>query len=388
MDTYLSASCIYPVSSPPLQNGVIAVDQEGTILELISAEAARARNLENIRQLDGILIPGLVNTHMHLELSHLKDKLSEATGLPGFVRQIMQQRSAAEAEIQTAMEIADAEMYENGIVAAGDISNQFISRSVKLQSAIQYHTFVETMGFNPSMADTIMENAKKLLQDFAPLGASLAPHAPYSVSRPLFDLISREPADCITIHNQETAEENRFFQEKSGHFIELYEFLGLDISFFQATNCSSLRYFLPLLPAEKRILLVHNTFTNSQDIKFAMASGKDIYWCLCPNANLFIENRLPDVNLFRQAGMKVTLGTDSLASNHQLSILEEMKTLHRSAEVPFDELLKWATWNGAEFLGLQGELGSFEPGKKPGINLLTGLKEGMLHPDSAIQRII
>lgn len=389
MSIYLSASLVCPVSSPPLENGVISVDDDGRILELIPACMAKERNLEDVRFLDGVLVPGLVNTHVHLELSHLKGKVEEGTGLPGFVRQIIEQRAADDNEISEAMKLADAEQYRNGIVAAGDISNQLISRSVKMDSAIYYQTFVETMGFNPAMADEIIARVRKLKQDFLPLTAAIAPHAPYSVSRPLFELIRAEGnTTCITIHNQETAEENQFFQRKEGHFLDLYKFLGLDISFFQAQQLTSLQYFLPLMPDDVRILLVHNTFTSAQDIKFAVESGKDIYWCLCPNANLYIEKRLPNLKLFTQEGLKVTLGTDSLSSNHQLSILEEMKTLHFQAAIPFDELLRWATLNGAKFLGLDQQLGSFEIGKKPGINLITDMKEGTLQPETAIQRIL
>lgn len=389
MSIYLSASLVYPVSSPPLENGVISVDDAGRILELIPADLAKQRNLENVRFLEGVLVPGLVNTHVHLELSHLRGKIEEGTGLPGFVRQIMQQRVAAGDEILEAMELADAEQYRNGIVAAGDISNQLISKEVKIKSAVYYQTFVETMGFNPVMADEIIARAKKLKQDFLPLTAAIAPHAPYSVSKPLFELIRAEDnTACITIHNQETAEENQFFERKEGHFLDLYKFLGLDISFFKAQQLTSLQYFLPLMPDNARILLVHNTFTSAQDIKFAVESGKDIYWCLCPNANLYIEKRLPDLKLFRQEGLRVTLGTDSLGSNHQLSILEEMKTLHFQADIPFQELLCWATLNGARFLGLDQQLGSFEKGKKPGLNLITGMKEGTLTPETAIQRIL
>lgn len=389
MSIYLSASLVCPVSSPPLENGVISVDDAGRIIELIPADLAKERNLGNVRFLEGVLVPGLINTHVHLELSHLKGKIEQGTGLPGFVRQIMQQRAAAGDEILEAMKLADDEQYRNGIVAAGDISNQLISKSVKMNSAVYYQTFVETMGFNPVMAEEIIVRAKKLKQDFLPLTAAIAPHAPYSVSKPLFELIRAEDnTACITIHNQETAEENQFFERKEGHFLDLYKFLGLDISFFQTQQLTSLQYFLPLMPDNTRILLVHNTFTSAQDVKFALESGKDIYWCLCPNANLYIEKRLPDLKLFRQEGLNVTLGTDSLGSNHQLSILEEMKTLHFQADIPFHELIRWATLNGARFLGLDRELGSFEKGKKPGINLITGMKEGTLTPDTTIQRIL
>ncbi|WP_158798431.1 amidohydrolase family protein [Pedobacter sp. L105] len=391
MRSYLSASWIYPVSSAPLENGVIAIDTDGTILEILTAAAAKSKNIQNIRQYQGILIPGLINTHCHLELSHLFGKIPLHTGLSGFVQQIMQLRAADAEEIEAAMEKADAEMYENGIVATGDISNQLSSRGVKLKSRMYYHTFVETMGFNPEKAADIIKKAEETRDAFAPLKATIVPHAPYSVSEPLFDEIFRTSGaegESVSIHNQETPDENAFFEKKEGHFLKLYQFLGLDISFFTAKGKSSLQSYLPLLSPAAKTLLVHNTFTSREDLEFAAQTHPNLYWCLCPNANLYIENRLPDVALLKNSGLKITLGTDSLGSNHQLSILAEMFTLQEQAAVSFSELLLWATLNGAAFLGISSQYGSLEKGKRPGINLIEKLDGDRLTAESSIKRLI
>jgi cytosine/adenosine deaminase-related metal-dependent hydrolase len=391
MISYLSASWVYSVSKPPLKNGVIALRKDGTIEEVLSGEDAKAKNIQDIQYYEGILVPGLVNTHCHLELSHLKGKIPMHTGLPGFVRQVIRQRHSSAEEIETAMQHADEEMYMNGIVAAGDISNQSVSKGVKLQSRIYYHTFVEAMGFNPAKAGEIIAEAKLTQEAFSPLKATIVPHAPYSVSAELFNeinAISGISGGSVSIHNQETADENAFFESKSGHFLQLYDFLGLDISFFKAQGKSSLQTYLPLLSAAPRTLLVHNTFTNKADLEFAAAAHPFLFWCLCPNANLYIENRLPDVAMLKRAGLKLTLGTDSLASNHQLSILAEMYSLQEASDVSFDELLSWGTLNGAAFLGIDAMYGSFEKGKKPGVNLITETEDGRLKPGSKIQRIL
>ena len=391
MISYLSASWVYPVSSAPLKSGVIALETDGTIAEILTAEEAESKNIKNITHYRGSLVPGLINTHCHLELSHLMGKIPTNTGLPGFVQQVMQQRAASADEIEAAMLKADAEMYANGIVAIGDISNQTSSKGVKLQSKIYYHTFVETMGFNPDKAIEIIKKAEDTKSAFAPLRATIVPHAPYSVSSPLFGEIFRTSGaegESVSIHNQETADENAFFETRSGHFLKLYEFLGLDISFFEAKGKSSLQTYLPLLSKAAKTLLVHNTFTNKNDLEFAKLTHPHLYWCLCPNANLYIENRLPDIKLLRNSELTITLGTDSLGSNHQLSVLAEMLTLQEQAAVPFDELLLWATLNGASFLGISPQYGSFEKGKKPGINLIQGMKEGRLSTESNIQRLI
>ncbi|HEY0177862.1 MAG TPA: amidohydrolase family protein, partial [Pedobacter sp.] len=285
MSSYLSASWVYPVSTAPLENGVIAVDTDGTITGILSAEEAAAQNIENIQYYEGCLVPGLVNTHCHLELSHLAGKIPEHTGLPGFVRQVMQQRQASAAEIEEAMIEADATMYEKGIVAVGDIANQIVSRNVKLQSKICYHTFVETMGFNPERATEIIKKAKEIKQDFLPLKATIVPHAPYSVSAELFNeinAVSGTEGESVSIHNQETADENAFFESRTGHFLKLYEFLGLDITFFKAGGKSSLQTYLPLLSGLPNTLLVHNTFTSREDLEFAATVHSRLFWCLCP----------------------------------------------------------------------------------------------------------
>lgn len=373
MVSYISASYIFPITSSPIKNGVIAINAEGTIQEILTEQEAISKGIRDIKYYTGLLVPGFINTHCHLELSHLKGKIAKHTGLPGFVQQVIRQRQAEDAEVLEAMEAADLSMFENGIVAVGDISNKLISRSVKENSDIYYHTFIEAMGFNPVKAAELIKAAVELKHNFAPLPASVVPHAPYSVSADLFKEIRNEAEknnDLISIHNQETREENAFFEHKTGSFLELYQFLGLDIDFYQASGKTSLQTYLPGLSPLQKTLLVHNTFTSSADLDFAMDSHQALYWCLCPNANLYIENRLPELEKFLTANAKITLGTDSLASNDALSIAEEMKTLQESFKVPFEQLLNWATINGAEYLGIEDRFGSLAAGKTPGINLM------------------
>ena len=119
------------------------------------------------------------------------------------------------------------------------------------------------------------------------------------------------------------------------------------------------------------LLLVHNTYTTTDDLSKVAEYNSQVSYCLCPNANLYIENRLPDIKLLGAADQLMVLGTDSLASNWTLSILDEMKTISASdPSIELATLISWATNNGAKFLGVDSELGSFEKGKRPGINLI------------------
>jgi cytosine/adenosine deaminase-related metal-dependent hydrolase len=389
MLTYLSADWVYPVVSPPLAHGVIGVMPDGTIKEILTSQEASDKKIPDLIHYKGILVPGFVNTHCHLELSHLKGKIAQHTGLPEFVEQVIRQRNLSEAEVVQAMTTADEEMYRSGIAAVGDISNQLISREVKITSKITYHTFIEVLGFNPSRAAFILEAAVKLQKDFHPLKASVVPHAPYSVSSELFTELANYALtneNLGSIHNQETEEETLFFKDKTGAFLKLYNFLGVDISFFKPSGQSSLQTVLPLLSPQKT-LLVHNTVSSIADVEFAEAMHQNLYWCLCPNANLYIENRLPNIKMLMKAGVKLTLGTDSLASNHSLNILDEMKTLQEQEKIEFSALLTWATYNGAKFLGIANQFGSLEVDKRPGINLIHALKEGLWIEDSSVTRL-
>ncbi|GGI22829.1 amidohydrolase family protein [Pedobacter mendelii] len=380
MSTYFSADWIFPVSSPPLKNGIVEVNSEGEIIAVLPEE--QGGNL-NIEKLKGAIVPGFINTHCHLELSHLLGKIPNHTGLVDFVKQIITGRQADNDEIKSSMQNADKEMFTNGIVAVGDISNQIFSREIKQKSKIYYHTFVEAMGFNPQRAKAIMDYAIGIKNEFFPLPASVVPHAPYSVSPELFKLINEKAESdeaFVSIHNQETVEENSFFTDKTGGFLELYKFLALDIGFFQPSEKSSLQTWLPNIKNQK-LLLVHNTVSSKEDIEFALQNHQNLYWCICPKANLYIEDTLPDVNLWMQKDLKITIGTDSLASNNQLNILAEMKTLQQHKNIGFEKLLQWATINGAEFLGLDKQFGTIEVGKKPGLNLVSLSKDFAIEND-------
>lgn len=385
---YFSANWVFPVSTNPIKNGTVAVHPNGEIEQILTEE--ESLNLDvAVAKYEGVIVPGFINTHCHLELSHLMGRIPEHTGLVDFVQSIIKSRQSDGEEIKRAMEKADQQMFENGIVAVGDISNEISSKTVKENSKIYYHTFVEAMGFNPERADAIMAYANGIKHEFAPLAATIVPHAPYSVSSALFSLINEaaEQANAfISIHNQETTNENAFFENKTGGFLKLYKFLGLDISFFKPSGKTSLQTWLPYVKKQK-ILLVHNTVSVKADIDFAKQKHNDLYWCLCPQANLYIEKTLPDVDLLDRENVKITLGTDSLASNYQLNILSEMKTLQVQKQVNFEKLLHWATLNGAEFLEVDRQFGTIEKGKNPGLNLIQ-LSEDFIIESDVVTKLI
>ena len=360
---------------------MVIIDDNGTIIDVVSPNSDLPTPDSEVYH--GIIIPGFVNTHCHLELSYLKDKMPKGKGLDEFVREVEDvRRNFSEEQIIEALVKAEDEMIQNGIVAVGDISNSDYSFKQKEKGRLKYHTFIEVLGFHPDKAEREFEKGKQLQVRSWELGvgSSITPHSPYASSEKLLSLINEHANEILTFHNQESEEENLMFQNKTGKILLRLEKWGIDTGFFQPTKTNSLQFILPKLSKAKRILLVHNTYTTKDDIKWLTSTinhqPSTIYLCLCPNANLYIENRLPNIPMFLENGMNITIGTDSLASNDSLSILDEMKTIAKHfPETPFETLIIWATKNGAEFLGMEKEVGVIEKGKRPGLNLLKGMNE-------------
>lgn len=353
---YLSADIIYPLHRAPIKEGVLVLD-DGVVVDLLGSR----EGLENIEVFEGFLCPGFVNTHCHLELSHMLGKLPEQTALPHFITQVSKQREVSAASIQEAIAVADKQMQDNGIVAVGDIANTADTFALKLASPIYYHTFIELFAIDSAKAEWVFQQGLSL-QEKCQTPSSIVPHATYSVSNLLFEKIEQHNSgEIVCLHNQETISEDALFSQGSGTLYNQLKVFGkLNVS-----GISALRTVLPKMP-QASILLVHNTYTSQSDVQWAEAQHENLFWCTCPKANLYIEGRLPNYENFK--GVKMTLGTDSLASNHTLSIWEEVQTILKNTDLDLNTLLTWACKNGAEFLQLK-ELGTFEKGKIPGVNL-------------------
>jgi cytosine/adenosine deaminase-related metal-dependent hydrolase len=394
----LAATYLFPGNRPPLKNGILLCEDDGTVVDLIDT-GQQLREQAGLEYYSGILIPGFVNAHCHLELSHLKGKIPEKTGLGGFLGTINHLRNLEVESQEAEMEKADFQMWNSGVVVVGDVSNSYASLETKRTSRIHYHTFVEAFGFHPSRADkafAFAEFVESMFREFG-LSASVTPHSPYSVSELLFQKIRQKALaenNILSVHNQESQAETEFFMKETGPvFHHLSETLGLDITHWKPTGKSSLEFTLSFVPEKNPLLLVHNTFTSPEDIQLLKRQRnlENTFLVLCPTANLYIENQLPPVLLFQKEKINICLGTDSLASNHALSILQEMITLQKFfPEITLQELVEWGCWNGAQALGLTDLLGSLEPGKKPGVNLISGVDlQGLkLTEKSKVKRLI
>jgi len=379
------------------QDHVLITDEHGKIEEIINSKDAG----DDVQQFEGVLSPGFINCHCHLELSHMKGLIPEETGLVDFVFKVVNERHFPDEEILDAISKAEDEMLANGIVAVGDICNNTLTLPQKQKQNIAYYNFIEVSGWMPSVSQVRFERSLGVYHFFEESQKlkvksqnSLSPHAPYSVSNELWDLISPHFENkTVTIHNQETNFEDLLFEKGEGGFTRMYDMMKMDTSFFKPTGKSSLQSYLHKLEKAKQVLLVHNTFTKEEDVVFASqeseVGSQKLFYCLCINANQYIEKATPPVDMLRKNNCQLVIGTDSLAGNWSLSVLDELKTITKHfPSIPLTGLLQWATINGAKALQMEDVLGSFEKGKQPGVLILQGLDNNLVSKNSTLTRLV
>jgi cytosine/adenosine deaminase-related metal-dependent hydrolase len=218
---YLSAHYVFPVSSPPLRNGIVCVDDDGCIVDVIDT-GGKLEEREKLEFYNGILVPGFINAHCHLELSHLQRIIEKNSGLPEFISSIGKLRRASDETILAAAKAADGEMWRNGIVAVGDISNNACTLPIKRDSPIWYRTFVEVFGLDDSRSEEIFTAARQVEQEYRQAGipASIVPHAMYSMSQALWNVLSEwydtNVPHVISMHHHESSEELTGFSGDKG----------------------------------------------------------------------------------------------------------------------------------------------------------------------------
>ena len=367
----ISANSIFTGINFLSQEMALVIDDFGILKDIVKKTEIQGSEIEHY---DGIIAPGFVNAHCHLELSHLFSQIDPKTGLIEFLKQVIAKRNNFNKKEQEDAAIeADFKMWESGIVAVGDISNIDTTFKTKANSKIYYHTFIELIGLNPLHSETIFEKGLSLLKELENynLIGSLAAHAPFSSSKLLINKIANYNSLnnlAFSIHNQESEEETKFFAGRPSGINDLFDYLNIDINWFTPPKTSSLLSYLDVIP-NKKSLLVHNTFCKEEDI--IASKHKFINWCFCPGANLFIENTLPNCDLFLNHNQNWCIGTDSLASNQKLDMCFEASILlSKLPSISIESILKALTYNGAKALGIEDKFGKLIIGKNTGLNLI------------------
>ncbi|MBR1794949.1 MAG: amidohydrolase family protein [Bacteroidales bacterium] len=390
----IAAKYVYPLNSAePIAHGFVEVEDDGTIIRTGVCEDPAKEPVF----LDGALVPGFVNAHCHIELSYMKGLFRKGTGMAGFIDQINELRDTKSLDekvrdLTTAMD----SLWEQGVVAMADISNCDDSFALKARHPMYTRTFLEVFGTEPEDCAAVMDGVRKLkaVADGFGIDAAPTPHACYTMSPELVTAVSAEglKSGFLSFHSEETEEEEEMLKYGSGKMWENRVKAGMSVP--PVTGKSSLLYFIDRLlqghpaPFDEHILLVHECCMDQEGIDAVKAVMNHPFVAVCPLSNLFIHDALPPIDLMRRNGLKVCVGTDSLSSNDDLRIVDELYCLQRNfPEVPLGELFIWASRNGAEFLS-KPEFGTLEAGRKPGLVLVDHLDaEGRLSAESQSHRL-
>lgn len=391
---HFSAQYVFTNEGKPLKRGIVSVSDDGTITGISdtggSLEEERAVEFYN-----GIIIPGFVNCHCHLELSHMTGVIPRRTGLARFLQFFRESRYSSPDTITESATAADAVMYSQGTVLCADICNTNHTFSIKVKSKIKYINLLEVFGIDPSKAREKIAGVKQLALEAEKAGLpySITPHGVYSISLELFKLLAAETASnhVTSIHFMETRAEELLLSGKGGPLMDSYIHSRIiNEDEYPMLARDHVTAVLGQITRSGNLILVHNTYI-TKDIIDRLRERENTFWCLCPGANLYIEDHLPPLDLLSRENCKIVIGTDSHASNDSLSILDEIRTLQfHFPGVSLEELIRYATINGASALGEDQMFGSIRPGKKPGLLLLQDLDISRLKllPGTNLRRLI
>jgi aminodeoxyfutalosine deaminase len=389
---YFSAQYIFTNDGPPLKRGIITTDDEGTVIK-VEDTGGEVTERHSLNFYNGIIVPGFVNCHCHLELSYMKGQIPRGTGLGGFLSGVTGLRGKLTDDPLKAIENADRAMTAEGIVLCADICNSTHTFRTKQKSSIRYISLLEVFGIDANAAGKRMAEIGKVAESAAGHGLEwyYVPHSVYSVSLPLFGLLKEKSSSnrVTSVHFMESEDENQLLKNKTGKLMDAYRMI-LSPSTELKTPLGHVSAITDEITASGSLILVHCTFTGSEEIE-KLRKRKDLYYCLCPGSNSYISGKIPPLDLLMTENCDIVIGTDSLSSNDSLSILNELKILQQEyPATTLQELIKFATLNGARALGADDTFGAIRPGMKPGLVLIrdTDLANLKLLPGSAPVRII
>jgi cytosine/adenosine deaminase-related metal-dependent hydrolase len=312
----------------------------------------------------GVLLPGLVNAHCHLELSHLRGRLEKGKGFAPWVEQLVALRAAdGPGAVRAAAARAIREAQGTGTVAIGDVSNDLAHLDLLAGSRLQAVVFHELLGWNPARAAALVEGAEARPVRAAERGVPvrLAAHAPHSVSPALFaELIKR--GGPAAVHLAESAEESRFLLRGDGAWMRFLERRGLGDLPFEPPGVSPVRYLEEMGALRPGLVAAHCVYVDDADR--ASLARNEVHVAICPRSNLNLAVGIPPVPDLLAAGVRLCLGTDSLASVDSLDLMDDVAALHEEfPDVDPAAIVEMATLGGARALKLEG-LGAIARGMR------------------------
>ncbi|MCX5881102.1 MAG: amidohydrolase family protein [Deltaproteobacteria bacterium] len=338
-------------------NGYVRVE-DGSIQEIGQGTPAGGDEVKDYGK--GVIFPALVNAHAHLELCALKDRIITHKGFGFWVKDLIEKRALLDHDtLREASEIGIREMLASRCGAVGEISSLGLTLEPVRKSGLAGVWFRESLGDHVS-------NTEKWESRSSDLQISLSGHAPHTTSPEVLVKIknrTRERNAPFSIHLAESDEEMSFLTTAQGPWKDFLLSRGIDPKSWGLPVESPVRHLHAIGILDNQTILVHMLQTDQTDLNIIHESGAHV--CLCPRSNHALHGRLPNLDGMIQAGLKLCLGTDSLASVSSLSMLDEMAFVSKSFPMAAPErIFDMATLGGAAALGLDDRMGTLVPGKQ------------------------
>jgi cytosine/adenosine deaminase-related metal-dependent hydrolase len=366
----IRAAWVVPIAAPPIRNGWVDVDDAGRIAGL-GADASRPADLDLGH---AALMPGVVNAHTHLELSHLRGRIPASDAFVSWVRGVMRHRRGPEAadagEILRGIASGIADSLRCGTAVVGDISNTLAAYPALASSAISGVVFYELIRFNAPTPESVVGEAWQRIDALPPsthVRVRPAAHAPYSVAPSVFAALGRSLAErsdrLSSVHLAESRDESEFIAGGTGEWRAFLDEVGSWNPAWRPAAVSPVQYLDDLGFITDRTLAVHGVQMTTADLSRLARRGATLV--TCPRSNANTGAGTPPIDAFYASGVKIALGTDSLASTPDLNVFAEMAAIRRlGPRVRPAAILDSATRQGARALGFADDFGTIEAGKR------------------------
>ena len=363
MTTLHRARWVLPIAQPPIENGCIEVE-DGVITAVGPDGALRAAPgpYDNVA-----ILPGLVNAHTHLELSWMRGQVPPAAAMPQWVERLMRLRRTVGHEPPQPIADAIGEARASGTALVGDVTNTLAAYGALADSGLSAAIFRELLGFNVPDPEALVRGTLETLASLPPIGRlrpSIVPHAPYSVAPALFRAIAAAAGPSrVSIHIGESPEELEFLRTGQGAWRQLLTGFGAWSDEWTPPGSGPVEYIAAQGLLNERLLAVHCVQLPGAELEMLASAGATLV--TCPRSNRWVGVGLPPIDRFYASGVRVAVGTDSLASVEDLNVFSELKLMRELApSVSAREILASGTKAGADALGFGAELGTIEVGKR------------------------
>ncbi len=365
------AAWILPIAAAPIRAGSIVV--EGERIVAVSRRDSQLplpddeRHVDTIDLGDVAVLPGLVNAHTHLEFSWARGRIAHSASMPAWAASVIAFRGGEAADRRTAIEEAIKDARAAGTALVGDVTNTLAPDQLLRDSPLAGAMFYELLGFTTTEPEQVAATAWSTLNHLPARiewNRTIVPHAPYSVSPELFRAIGRTAGDRpMSVHIGESREEMEFLRTGTGAWRDLLERLGVWNDRWEPPGCGPVEYLDRLDLLNNRLMAVHGTQLPDDELRRLARAGATLV--TCPRSNQWTGAGTPPIERFYASGVRVAIGTDSLASVEDLNMFGELGFARCLApHVPARRLLESATIDGATALGFDNEYGTIEAGKR------------------------